>query len=116
MISICRTRRSRETSPEAHSDTRNGPVGPLVRLDPEKRTIGAIDDERSRGTAQTAGFLPIFPLVFASSAFVPVATMPGWLQVFAANQPVTIVANTVRSLMVPEEVLALLDLDSGRSS
>jgi ABC-2 type transport system permease protein/oleandomycin transport system permease protein len=54
--------------------------------------------------------------VFASSAFVPVATMPGWLQVFAANQPVTIVANTVRSLMVPEEVLALLDLDSGRSS
>ncbi|MFZ0014898.1 MAG: ABC transporter permease [Acidimicrobiia bacterium] len=63
--------------------------------------------------AQTAGFLPIFPLVFASSVFVPVATMPDWLQAFAANQPVSVVANTVRSLMVPEEVLTILDLDRG---
>jgi len=31
-------------------------------------------------TAQLAGFLPIFPLIFASSAFVPVQTMPGWLR------------------------------------
>ncbi len=49
-------------------------------------------------TAQLAGFLPIFPLVFASSVFTPIASMPGWLQVFARNQPITRVADTVRAL------------------
>ncbi len=63
--------------------------------------------------AQAAGFLPIFPLVFASSIFVPTSSMPEWLQTFAEAQPVTIVANTVRSLMVPEESLAFLGLDQG---
>jgi ABC-2 type transport system permease protein/oleandomycin transport system permease protein len=48
---------------------------------------------------QVAGFLWVFPLVFASSVFVPVETMPGWLQVFARNQPVTEVVNAVRYLM-----------------
>ena len=42
----------------------------------------------------------IFPLLFASSAFVPVATMPGWLQGFAEHQPVTQVVDAARSLMV----------------
>ncbi len=63
--------------------------------------------------AQSAGFLPIFPLVFASSIFVPTSSMPDWLQTFAEVQPVTIVANTVRSLMIPEEALGLLGLDQG---
>ena len=63
--------------------------------------------------AQSAGFLPIFPLVFASSVFVPTESMPDWLQTFAEVQPVTILANTVRSLMVPEEALAFLGLDQG---
>jgi len=49
-------------------------------------------------TVQVAGFLWVFPLVFASSVFVPVATMPSWLQVFARNQPVTQVVNAVRYL------------------
>ncbi|MEX0621481.1 MAG: ABC transporter permease [Candidatus Woykebacteria bacterium] len=48
-------------------------------------------------SAQPAGFIWIFPLVFASSIFVPVQTMPEWLQVFARNQPVTKVAQAVRS-------------------
>ncbi len=48
--------------------------------------------------AQAAGFVWIFPLVFASSAFVPTETMPGWLQVFANNQPVTRVVDAVRAL------------------
>jgi ABC transporter DrrB family efflux protein len=61
--------------------------------------------------AQSAGFLPIFPLVFASSVFVPTASMPEWLQVFAENQPISIIANTVRSLMVPEEALVFLGFD-----
>lgn len=63
--------------------------------------------------AQSAGFLPIFPLVFASSVFVPTDSMPNWLRIFADNQPVTIVANTVRSLMIPEEALPFLGLDRG---
>jgi ABC-2 type transport system permease protein/oleandomycin transport system permease protein len=49
-------------------------------------------------TAQLAGFAIIFPLVFASSAFVPTATMPGWLQAFADHQPVTATANAIRHL------------------
>ena len=63
--------------------------------------------------AQAAGFLPIFPLVFASSIFVPTSSMPDWLQTFAEVQPITIVANTVRSLMIPEESLGFLGLDQG---
>ena len=63
--------------------------------------------------AQSASFLPIFPLVFVSSIFVPVASMPDWLQGFAENQPVSVVANTVRSLMIPEEALVFLGIDQG---
>jgi ABC-2 type transport system permease protein/oleandomycin transport system permease protein len=48
--------------------------------------------------AQSAGFVVVFPLVFASSVFVPVATFPGWLQAFAKISPVTLTANAARSL------------------
>jgi ABC transporter DrrB family efflux protein len=48
--------------------------------------------------AQAASFVWIFPLVFASSAFVPLATMPGWLQAFAKVNPVTITVNAARDL------------------
>ncbi|MEV7213714.1 ABC transporter permease [Kitasatospora cineracea] len=51
-------------------------------------------------TATAAAFPVLAPLVFASSAFVPTATMPGWLQVFANHQPVTITAGAVRALMI----------------
>ena len=44
-------------------------------------------------TAQVMVFPLVFPLLFASSAFVPVASMPGWLQAFAKHQPVTQVVN-----------------------
>jgi ABC transporter DrrB family efflux protein len=49
-------------------------------------------------TAQMAGFVPLFPLVFASSAFVPVSTMPGWLRWFATHQPVSLAVNGCRAL------------------
>ena len=52
---------------------------------------------RGAETAQTAGFVVIFPLVFASSVFVPVATFPAWLQTFAKINPVTATANAARS-------------------
>jgi ABC-2 type transport system permease protein/oleandomycin transport system permease protein len=51
-------------------------------------------------TAQLMVFPILFPLIFASSAFVPVTTMPGWLQAFAEHQPVTQVVDAARSLMV----------------
>jgi ABC transporter DrrB family efflux protein len=53
---------------------------------------------RGAETAQTAGFVVIFPLVFASSVFVPVATFPDWLQAFAKINPVTVTADAARSL------------------
>ena len=46
--------------------------------------------------AQAAGFVVIFPLVFASSVFVPTSSMPDWLQAFAKVSPVTLTANTAR--------------------
>ena len=48
-------------------------------------------------TAQVMVFPILFPLLFASSAFVPVATMPGWLQAFAEHQPVTQVVERARA-------------------
>jgi ABC transporter DrrB family efflux protein len=40
----------------------------------------------------------IFPLTFASAAFVPPATMPGWLQPFAQYQPVSVACDAFRAL------------------
>ncbi len=54
---------------------------------------------RDPETAQVAGFIPLFPLVFASSAFVPVANMPGWLQAFANHQPVSVTVTSARALL-----------------
>ena len=57
---------------------------------------------RSAEAAQSAGFVVLFPLVFASSVFVPVSTLPGWLQAIAKVSPVTLTANAARSLaLVP---------------
>jgi ABC transporter DrrB family efflux protein len=47
--------------------------------------------------AQGLSFL-VFPLSFVSSAYVPVSTMPGWMQAFANHQPMTLMCNTVRTL------------------
>ena len=51
-------------------------------------------------TAQVSSFIWMFPLVFASSVFVPVETMPGWLQVFAEHQPITLTVHALRSLLI----------------
>jgi ABC transporter DrrB family efflux protein len=52
---------------------------------------------RGAEAAQSAGFVVVFPLVFASSVFVPVSTMPDWLQTFAKASPVTLTADVARS-------------------
>jgi ABC transporter DrrB family efflux protein len=61
----------------------NALIGLLVR-DPE--------------SAGLAGLLPVIALVFTSSTFVPVATMPGWLQAFANVNPVTVTVDALRAL------------------
>jgi ABC-2 type transport system permease protein/oleandomycin transport system permease protein len=49
-------------------------------------------------TAQAASFPILAPLIFASSAFIPVQTMPGWLQPWAEHQPVSVVCDAARHL------------------
>lgn len=51
-------------------------------------------------TAQVAAFPLLFPLVFASPAFVGVDTLPGWLRAFATHQPVGVVITATRALML----------------
>jgi ABC transporter DrrB family efflux protein len=50
--------------------------------------------------ANAYGFTILFPLTFVSSAFVPVESMPSWLQPVAENNPFTIMVNAVRSLFI----------------
>jgi ABC-type multidrug transport system permease subunit len=52
----------------------------------------------SSQAVNAATFPVVFPLTFASSAFVPTTTMPSWLRAFANHQPVAIIINTVRDL------------------
>ena len=55
----------------------------------------AVKDEEA---VSSFGLVWLFPLTFVSNAFVPVQAMPGWLQAFAKNQPVTVVIDEMRSL------------------
>jgi ABC-2 type transport system permease protein/oleandomycin transport system permease protein len=50
--------------------------------------------------AQAMAFPLLAPLIFASSAFVPVETMPGWLQAFAEHQPLSLTVDAVRALTI----------------
>jgi ABC-2 type transport system permease protein/oleandomycin transport system permease protein len=49
-------------------------------------------------SANSVGFIAVFPLTFISSAFVPVATMPSVLRAFANVNPFTIIVDAMRSL------------------
>jgi ABC-2 type transport system permease protein/oleandomycin transport system permease protein len=46
------------------------------------------------------GFTIILPLTFASSAFVPVESMPGWLEAFAEVNPITTMVDATRALFL----------------
>jgi ABC transporter DrrB family efflux protein len=59
-------------------------------------------------SAQAASFPLMAPLVFASSAFVPVASMPSWLQPFASHQPVSVTASAARALILGTPVSSYL--------
>jgi ABC-2 type transport system permease protein len=67
------------------------------------------------GSAQAAQGLAlmVFPLTFVSSAYVPVESMPGWLQAFAEHQPVTVMVDAVRALTQGPAAEALLGHGAG---
>src|ERR1700729_3477761 len=56
---------------------------------------------RDPETAQSVGFIWVFPLVFASSAFVPTDSLPGAVHAFAAVNPVTMVVAAASSAVTP---------------
>ena len=62
------------------------------------------------GSAQAAQGIAfsVFPLVFVSSAYVPVESMPGWMQPIAENQPVTAMIGAVRALVLGGDTESLL--------
>jgi ABC transporter DrrB family efflux protein len=53
---------------------------------------------RDAESAGLAGLLTVIPLIFTSSTFVPIATMPGWLQAFATVNPITVTVDALRAL------------------
>ena len=55
-------------------------------------------------TAQVAGFVWVFHLVFASSIFVPIHTMPEALETFASISPITVTVDTIRGLVLGHDV------------
>lgn len=55
---------------------------------------------KSPESVQWMSFIIIFPLTFASSAFVPTTNMNQYLKAFAENQPISQVIETVRALML----------------
>lgn len=59
-------------------------------------------------TAQSAGFIWVFPLTFASSAFVPTVSMPGALRAFAEVNPITLAVDAVRALTIGQGNAATL--------
>jgi ABC-2 type transport system permease protein len=67
------------------------------------------------GSAQAAQGLAllVFPLTFISSAYVPVESMPGWLQAFADHQPITVMVDAVRALTQGPAAEALLGHTAG---
>jgi ABC-2 type transport system permease protein len=67
------------------------------------------------GTPQAAQgmALLVFPFTFISSAYVPVASMPGWLQAFAQHQPITYMVDSVRALTQGRSIETLLGHSAG---
>jgi ABC-2 type transport system permease protein/oleandomycin transport system permease protein len=64
---------------------------------------------RTAEAAQSGGFIWLFPLTFASSAFVLVSTMPSWLQGFAQHNPVSVLADSLRGLFHVNPALTTAD-------
>ncbi|KAA2265234.1 ABC transporter permease [Solihabitans fulvus] len=59
---------------------------------------------RNAEVMQMVGFLAMFPLMFASSAYVPVRGLPGWLQAVANVNPLTHAVDAARNLALSHPV------------
>jgi ABC-type polysaccharide/polyol phosphate export permease len=83
-----------------------GAIGLLLLLSFSFSWIGATIALLMRSTEalQSAGFIWLFPLTFASSAFVMTNNMPGLLKSFANHQPITQVIDAVRSFLLDQPV------------
>jgi ABC-2 type transport system permease protein len=68
-------------------------------------TLGLV--ARTAQAAQGMGMI-VFPFAFISSAYVPVSSMPSWLQLFAEHQPLTYMVDAVRALTLGPHAHALL--------
>jgi ABC-2 type transport system permease protein len=53
---------------------------------------------RTASSVQGIGFLVLFPLTFLSNAFIPIKTLPGWLQAFVKVNPISHLVSAVREL------------------
>lgn len=65
---------------------------------------------RSVEAVQQAGLVWILPFVFISSAFVPVSTMPNWLRAIAQHQPVSLMMDAVRGLLLNQSDASTIGL------
>jgi ABC-2 type transport system permease protein len=73
-------------------------------------TLGLV--ARTPQAAQGLSLL-VFPLTFVSSAYVPVQSMPGWMQAFAEHQPLTVMVDAVRALTQGPAAEAMLGHGAG---
>ncbi len=69
----------------------------------------AVRDAESAQAAAT----PFMLLAFVSSGFILVGTLPGWLQAFARNQPVSMATNAIRSLVQGDRAATLVEHSTG---
>ena len=58
----------------------------------------SVSPRRRPSRRRRSGFIAVFPLTFASSAFVPTDSMPSWLESFANANPITTVVDAIRAL------------------
>ncbi|MFD1145696.1 ABC transporter permease [Saccharothrix hoggarensis] len=63
---------------------------------------------RNAELMQTVGFLAMFPLMFASSAYVPISGLPGWLQAVANVNPLTFAVDAARALALDHPVTGVV--------
>ncbi len=79
-----------------------GAIGLLLLLSFALSWVAAIIDLLGKSVefVQQISFIWLFPLTFASSAFVPTSSMPKFLRSFAVNQPITQVVDAVRALLL----------------
>jgi ABC transporter DrrB family efflux protein len=73
-------------------------------------TLGLVADNGQ--AAQALGMI-VFPFAFISSAYIPVSTMPGWLQAFADHQPLTPMVDTIRALTLGPHERTILGHPAG---